>query len=116
MSRIFDDREKDFEARYAHDEELRFKVTMRRDKLLGLWAAKKLGLAGDAAADYARTIVDKALERTGGGAMAEKLIADFKAKGLELSPHRIQRHLDELEAEAREQIMHEVKPDERSGL
>ena len=60
MTTTFDKREEGFEKKFAHDEELRFKATARRNKMLGLWAAEKLGLSGDAANAYAKEVVMKA--------------------------------------------------------
>jgi hypothetical protein len=108
---IFDEREREFEAKFKHDEELRFKMTMRRDKLLGQWAAAQLGLSGKAAEDYVHAVMDKVFERTGGGAMIEMLLADFKSRGLAIAPHDIERRLAELGIEARRQVMVEVKPE-----
>src|SRR5947209_4047942 len=76
----FDEREKDFEARYKHDQELQFKVKARRNKLLGLWAAERIGLKGDAAETYAREVVDA--EFAGGDPkVVHKVTTDLTAKG-----------------------------------
>jgi len=109
MSDIFDDREKQFEAKYKHDEELRFKVLVRRDKLIGLWAASKLGLPGKEADAYAKAIIEKNLMKHIDAHIIEMLLADFKAKNLDISPHRIRRHLEECMAESRAQVMRETK-------
>jgi hypothetical protein len=109
MSNIFDDREKQFEAKYKHDEELRFKVMVRRDKLLGLWAASKFGLKGSEADAYARSLIEADLERPGDDDVVEKLMADFQARDIEMTSHRIRKHMDECFEEARRQIMTEVK-------
>ena len=103
--RIFDDREKQFEAKYKHDEELRFRVAVRRDKLLGLWAASKFGLKGADAEAYAKSIIEADMERPGDDDVIEKLLADFKARNIEMSEHRIRRHLEECQDEARLQII-----------
>jgi hypothetical protein len=103
--RIFDDREKQFEAKYKHDEELRFRVAVRRDKLLGLWAASKFGLKGAEAEAYAKSIIEADMERPGDDDVIEKLLADFKARNIEMSEHRIRRHLEECQDEARLQII-----------
>lgn len=107
MSHIFEDREKQFEAKYKHDEELRFKVAVRRDKLLGLWAAKQLGIT-DADA-YARSVIEADLEKPGDEDVIEKLLTDFKARGIEMSGHRIRTQMAACFEEARQQIMKEVK-------
>ncbi len=110
MSHIFDDREKQFEAKYRHDEELRFKVTVRRDKLIGLWAASKMGLVGAAAEAYAKGIIEKNLAKHVDEHLVEMLSMDFHQHGLVISTHRIGRHLEECLAEAQQQVMAEVKP------
>jgi hypothetical protein len=102
----FEDREKDFEARFKHDQELRFKVTARRNRLAGLWAAGKMGLAGDAAEAYAKTIVDA--EFSGGDRhVVEKLVADLVAKGQSVTVAQVQFELDHLAETAKQQVMSE---------
>ena len=109
MSNIFDDREKNFEAMYRHDEELRFRILVRRDKLIGLWAASKLGLAGKDAEAYAKSLIEKNLKKREDEHLVETLGAEFKARNLEISPHRVRRHLEECLEEARTQVMKEAK-------
>jgi hypothetical protein len=96
----FDKREEGFEKQFAHDEELKFKATVRRDKLLGLWAAEKLGLAGAAAEAYAKEVVMADIEATGDHDMFGKIRKDLDAKGVSLSDHQIRRTMDELMARA----------------
>ncbi len=100
----FDDRKKGFENKFAHDEELRFKATARRNKLLGLWAAEKLGLSGDAANDYAKEVVASDFEEAGDEDVVRKVLGDFKAKNVDQSDHQVRRTMDELMATAVEQI------------
>jgi hypothetical protein len=100
----FDDRKKGFENKFAHDEELRFKATARRNKLLGLWAAEKLGLSGDAAADYAREVVASDFEEAGDDDVVRKVVGDFAAKNIDQSEHQVRRTMDELMVTAVEQI------------
>jgi hypothetical protein len=100
----FDDRKKGFENKFAHDEELRFKATARRNKLLGLWAAEKLGLSGDAAADYAREVVAADFEEAGDDDVVRKVVGDFAAKNIDQSEHQVRRTMDELMVTAVEQI------------
>lgn len=88
----FDDRQKDFEKKFALDEELRFKANARRNKLLGLWAAEKLGLAGTAAEDYAKEVVTAHFE--GDDGVFAKVRGDLHDKGV--SDHQIRRTMDEL--------------------
>ncbi|MGQ3671725.1 DUF1476 domain-containing protein [Xanthobacter sp. TB0136] len=100
----FDKREKDFERRFALDEEIRFKALARRNRKLGLWAAEKLGLSGDAAADYAKAVVVADLEEAGDEDVFRKVRKDFDAKGVQVSDHQIRRTMDELLAEANREV------------
>ena len=100
----FDKREEGFEKKFAHDEELRFKATARRNKLLGQWAAEKLGLAGADAENYAKAVVMADFEEAGDDDVFRKLRTDFEAKGVGLSDHQIRRTMDELMAEVIGQI------------
>src|SRR5712691_104164 len=96
----FEDREKGFERKFAHDEELKFKATARRNKLLGFWAAEKMGLQGDAAQTYAREVVKADLVEPGEEDVFRKLRADFDAGGVEQSDHQIRRKMSDLMEEA----------------
>ena len=100
----FDKREEGFEKRFAVDEELRFKANARRNKLLGLWAAQKLGLAGAEADAYAREVVMAAFEESGDEDVFRKLRSDFDAKGVKESDHQIRRTMNEMMAKAVEEI------------
>jgi hypothetical protein len=103
MSTI-DEREKGYEARFAHDQELAFKVAARRDKLLGLWAAKHLGLTGAAAEAYAKDTISADLERPGDDDVIEKVAKDFAAKGIAIGAARISDELKRCETDAYKQI------------
>ncbi len=92
----FDKREEGFEKKFAHDEELRFKATARRNKMLGAWAAEKLGLSGDEAAAYAKEVVMSDFEEAGDHDVFRKVRQDFDAKGVAQSDHQIRRTMDEL--------------------
>lgn len=105
----FEDRERSFEKKFALDEELRFKSTARRNKLLGLWAAEKMGLSGDDAQTYAREVVKADLEEPGEDDVFRKVRADFDAKGVDQSDHQIRRAMADLLAEAIRQIEAEAK-------
>jgi hypothetical protein len=96
----FDKREEGFEKQFAHDEELRFKATARRNKMLGLWAAEKLGLAGAEAEAYAKSVVMSDFEDGGDHDVFRKIRADFDAKKIAQSDHQIRRTMDELLARA----------------
>jgi hypothetical protein len=100
----FDKREEGFEKQFAHDEELKFKATARRNKLVGLWAAEKLGLAGADAEAYAKAFVVADLEPTGDHDVFGKIRRDFDAKGVSQSDHQIRRTIDELTARAVSEI------------
>jgi hypothetical protein len=99
----FDKREEGFEKQFAHDEELRFKATARRNKLLGHWAAGKLGLAGPEAEAYAKEVVLAHFEEAGDDVF-RKVRKDFDAKGVAQSDHQIRRTMQELLEQAVAQI------------
>jgi hypothetical protein len=105
----FEDREKSFERKFALDEELRFKSTARRNKLLGLWAAEKMGLSGDDAQAYAREVVKADLEEPGEEDVFRKIRADFDGKGVDQSDHQIRNAMADLLAEAVRQLETEAK-------
>ncbi|MBL8573908.1 MAG: DUF1476 domain-containing protein [Hyphomicrobiaceae bacterium] len=100
----FDNREDTFEKKFAHDEELRFKATARRNKLLGLWAAEKLGLTGEQAQEYGREVVRSDFEEAGDEDVFRKIRADLDKGKIEQSDHQIRRTMDELMAVAIDQI------------
>jgi hypothetical protein len=100
----FDKREEGFEKKFAHDEELRFKATARRNKLLGMWAAEKLGLSGPEAESYAKEVVMADFEEAGDQDVFRRLRRDFDAKGVAQSDHQIRRTMDELMEQAIAQI------------
>ena len=102
----FDEREKDFEARYRHDQALKFKVTARRNRLLGLWAAQRMGLTADDAAAYAKEVVEAQLEG-GDRHVVDKVCADLNGKGQNCTPAQVQSELDRLAEHAKQQIMQE---------
>jgi hypothetical protein len=100
----FEDREKGFEAKYKQDQERQFKITARRNKLLGLWAAGVLGISGEAADAYAKTIVVADFEKPGDDDVVHHLLRDFKARGIEMTEHKIRHEMNRLHAEAEVQI------------
>jgi hypothetical protein len=100
----FDKREEGFEKQFAHDEELKFKASARRNKLLGLWAAEKLGLSGAAADAYSKEVIAADFEEAGDEDVFRKLRKDFDAKGVNQSDHQIRRTMQELMATAVAQI------------
>ena len=100
----FDKREEGFEKKFALDEEQKFKANARRNKLLGLWAAEKLGLTGTAADAYAKEVVAADFEEAGDEDVFRKVRKDFDAKGVNESDHQIRRTMQELMATAAAQI------------
>jgi len=96
----FDKREEGFEKQFAHDEELKFKASARRNRLLGLWAAEKLGLSGAQADAYAKEVVMADFEEPGDDDVLRKIRRDFDAKGINQSDQQIRRTMDELMAKA----------------
>ena len=100
----FDEREHAFEAKLAHDEELKFKARARRDKRLGLWAAGKLGKTGAAAEVYAARIVADDVAKGGPGQILKTLRADFDRAGIAISDLEIRKQMEALFAAAVEEI------------
>jgi hypothetical protein len=105
----FEDREKGFERKFALDEELKFKATARRNRLLGLWAAEQMGLSGDEAQAYAREVIKADLAEPGDEDVFRKIRADFDAKGVGQSDHQIRRQMTEFMGQAVSQIETEAK-------
>lgn len=101
----FDEREKGFEAKFKHDQDMAFKVTARRNKLLGLWAAGQLGLSGAAADSYANDVVAADFTRPGDSDVIEKVAADFAAKGVAVDAARVAAELARFGEEAKKQVM-----------
>ena len=108
MSGSFEKREKGFEAKWAHDEELRFKTYARRNKLLGLWAAAEMGIIGPAADGYAKEVIASDFERAGDEDVFEKVQRDFARRGVAISDHLIRRKMEELMQTAKHQIEAEI--------
>jgi hypothetical protein len=98
----FDEREEGFEKKFALDEEQKFRAEARRNRLLGLWAAEKLGITGDAAAAYAREVVAAEFEEAGG--VPGKITADFAAKSVAVTEQAIRAKMNELAAVAAAEV------------
>jgi hypothetical protein len=96
----FDKREEGFERKFAHDEDLRFKAHARRNKLVGLWAAGKLGHTGAAAEAYAKDVVVADMDKPDSDGVFNKLRKDFDDKGVAQSDHQIRRSMEEAMASA----------------
>ncbi|WP_372892253.1 DUF1476 domain-containing protein [Rhodosalinus sp.] len=100
----FDDREHAFEAKFAHDAEMQFKAEARRNKLLGLWAAEKLGKTGEAAEAYAREVVKADFEEAGHEDVVRKVAGDL---GNLATPEEIRAKMADLLAVAKGQLLEE---------
>jgi hypothetical protein len=103
----FDKRREGQEAKYAHDEALKFKATARRNKLLGLWAAGKMGMTGAEADAYAKDVVKADFEEAGDDDVFRKIRKDFDARSVAQSDHQIRREMEDLMATALEQVRNE---------
>jgi hypothetical protein len=99
-----DDRKNAFENKFAHDEELKFKAMARRNKLLGQWAADKLGKTGADAEAYVREVINSDFEEAGDHDVFRKVRKDFDAAGVQQSDHQIRRTMEELMDRAIEQV------------
>jgi hypothetical protein len=100
----FDKREEGFEKKYALDEEQKFKAEARRNRLLGMWVAEKLGITGDAATAYAKEVVAADFEEAGDGDVVRKVIGDLTAKGVAITEPELRVKMDELMATAVAQV------------
>ncbi|HWA02265.1 MAG TPA: DUF1476 domain-containing protein [Rhizomicrobium sp.] len=109
MSDAFKERGRGYESKWAHDAEMRFRVTARRNKLLGLWAAAEMGIKDEAAEDYARSVIRADMEEPGDEDVFRKLRADFDAAGTAVSDQAIRSKLRELMDVAGEQVSAEDK-------
>lgn len=105
----FNEREKGFEAKYRLDQEAQFKIGARRNKLLGLWAAERMGMSGASAGEYAKEVVVADFEKPGDEDVLEKVLNDLTDKGLEITDAEVRKQMDKLTETAREQIMNELK-------
>lgn len=105
----FDDREKSFEKKFQHDQEIQFKVNARKNKLLGLWAAGLLGKAGADAESYAKDVVMADFEKPGDSDVIHKLMKDLAAAGKPMEDHTIRKQGERLMVEAKKQVMAEQK-------
>ena len=104
----FDNRENAFENMYAHDAEMTFKAEARRNKLLGLWAAELMGLSGDAADAYAKSVVIEDLKEVGDEDVYRKVSADLAEKGADVPEDELRRRMQTFLSEAKAQIAGEA--------
>lgn len=107
MSNAFDDREKAFEAKFRMDQETEFKVAIRRDKLLGLWAAELMGLPANEAESYARSLVEDAVS-PGHHDIHQRLGRDLAGRQIDISPEKLEHQILRLTDLARSQIAAEL--------
>lgn len=103
----FNDRENAFENKFVHDEDLRFKAIARRNKMLGLWAAEKMGLDSLSAVEYAKSVVKADFEEPGDEDVIRKVMGDLKEKNVAVDRDEVLERLERLFDEAKKQIMTE---------
>ena len=101
----FDDRERAFESKFAHDEEMRFRITARRNRLLGQWAALQMGLSEAEADSYAKDVVRSDFEEAGDHDVIRKVLGDLTAAGVDCDEERLNAVLRNKEIDARRQII-----------
>lgn len=101
----FDDRERAFEAKFARDEEMAFRVTARRNRLLGQWAAEKMKLTPEETDAYAKAVVQADFEESGDEDVIRKLLGDLTAAGIEIDDATVRKAVEEMTVEARRQLM-----------
>ena len=105
----FDDRERAFETKFAHDEEMRFRITARRNRLLGEWAARQMGLNEAETESYAKDVVRADFEEAGDEDVIRKVLGDLTSAGIETSDTEIREALEHKSVDARRQIMEATK-------
>jgi hypothetical protein len=103
----FDDRERAFESKFAHDEQMKFRAIARRNRLLGEWAARLMDLSAEETASYAKDVVRADFEAAGDGDVIRKLLGDLTAAGIDIDEDRILKELENKAIEARRQIVEE---------
>jgi len=101
----FDDREQAFEAKFAHDEEMAFRVLARRNRLLGEWAARRMGLTEVEGEAYAKEVIRAEFEEAGDEDIVRKLLGDLTAAGVEIDEATIRAEMAHKEVDARRQLM-----------
>lgn len=101
----FEDREKAFENKFAHDAEVAFRIAARRNRLIGLWAAEQMQLTPEEADAYAKAVVQADFEEAGDDDVIRKLLGDLTSAGVEVTEHAIRRAMEDKTVEARRQLM-----------
>jgi hypothetical protein len=103
----FSDRQKGEEAKYAMDEDMAFRVAARRNRLLGNWAAEKLGLTPEETSAYAKEVIQADFEEAGDGDVIRKVLGDLTSAGIDIDEAGVRAALEEKSVEARRQLMTE---------
>ena len=101
----FDDRQRAFESKFAHDEEMQFRITARRNRLLGQWAARQMSLNEAEAESYAKDVVRSDFEEAGDHDVVRKVLGDLTSAGIECDEDQVREALKNKEIEARRQII-----------
>ena len=101
----FDDRERAFESKFAHDEEMKFRITARRNRLLGEWAARQMGLSQAETESYAKDVVRSDFEEAGEHDVVRKVMGDLTSAGVECDEVKVREALRNKEIDARRQII-----------
>jgi hypothetical protein len=101
----FDDRERAFEAKFAHDADIEFRITARRNRLVGQWAAEKMGLTPEETDAYAKAVVQADFEEAGDEDVVRKLLGDLTSAGVEIDDTAVRKALDDKLVEARRQFI-----------
>jgi hypothetical protein len=101
----FDERERAFESKFAHDEEMKFRIIARRNRLLGEWAARRMGLSEAESEAYAKDVVRSDFEEAGEHDVIRKVLGDLSAAGVELEEEEVRKAVRNKEIDARRQII-----------
>ncbi len=101
----FEDRERAFETKFAHDEEMKFRIAARRNRLLGEWAARQMGLSEAETESYAKDAVRSDFEEAGDHDVVRKVLGDLTASGMDIDEDKVVEALRNKEIEARRQII-----------
>jgi hypothetical protein len=104
----FDDRESAFENKFAHDEDMQFRVTARRNKLVGLWAAELMGLTPEEADSYAKAVVQADFEEAGDEDVVRKLLGDLTSAGVDTDDSKVRAAIEAKMIEARRQFIEQA--------
>ena len=104
----FDDRQRAFEGKFAHDEEMKFRITARRNRLLGEWAARQMGLSEEETVSYAKDVVRSDFEEAGDHDVVRKVFGDLTTAGVDVDEAKVRETLAHKEVEARRQIIEQT--------